>query len=106
MYIGWTYDYKEPIQSSQISVTWNFPFKMRLIFFFKDKSTESIFECGGMNFPLCSSVGGRLGVVPLSNVILSFLVHVLTSSSPQSNDTDSLCQFCEHGWGLSEAEEE
>lgn len=54
---------------------------MRLIFFLKDKSTESIFECGGMNFPLCSSVGGRLGVVPLSNVILSFLVHVLTSSS-------------------------
>lgn len=54
---------------------------MRLIFF-KDKSIESIFECGGMNFPLCSSVRGRSGVVPFSNVILSFLVHVLTSSSP------------------------
>lgn len=56
---------------------------MRLIFFLKKRRIyRKYFERGGVNFPLRSSVGGRLGAVPLSSVTLSFLVHVLTSSNP------------------------
>lgn len=72
------------------------PFKNEIRAFLKGRSYRMYSECGGIRFSLRSFVSARLGAMSLSDVIVSFLVHVLTSS--KANQTDSICyQLCKHG---------